>query len=610
MGCWASGREEGQQVWCRASPLCPAAWKMAVQPVPSRGRLRVSFFSRGPARFRVRLCHGRRTWPPVCHRELQATSIPPASGDLPADPAAAFVDILEEEACAPHTCIQGRRTDVRFSAPQQLCDLRCSVSSRTRKRASWTAGVWRGGRHTSGHPKALTAKAKSQSMGVVSPGHRLCGPGTSPLSRGLQLHGVPRAGRCGGCQSFLGLSEAGQALVTQGHLQLLPEHLAALPQMPLRTQGPVCHPEPPTPALTLPEGQAMSHSPAAHWGLAMSSGLGATTCSLGQGPQRDPQPFSGLLCPTHQASQWAHQVCLLRTPMPAYKDCQLPTLSCPGFFVPLSVSHGHWALSSSLNGDCCPQQTRGCLSLLRYRAGEKTRVLALGGPPGSPTLDHTETPPLSRSPPGALARLEVEKGEDLHEGVIGADQGQGSSGYRAWGGEGICRSQLPSSPRELLPNVHGAQCWTLSWTRAPWPNRPTPLPVTPPPAPAGNPTPPQATPAQEESADEPPQPTFAWGRQTTGGYELYGLPSASMKPGGRRLGKQTGGVGGVPARTGWSQDRTWQAQGGGGRPVGPWGVLVCAPWVQQTDQHFGLSDWRAELHGLMRTQQQARAMDM
>lgn len=122
----------GFWVRCPFEQLHFPAWQMAVQPAPSWGRLRVFFFSRSPARFQVHLCHGGKTWPPVCHRELQATSLPPASvsqGDLTADPAVAFVDILEEEACVPHTCIQGRRTDVRFSAPQQLCDLRCATEA-------------------------------------------------------------------------------------------------------------------------------------------------------------------------------------------------------------------------------------------------------------------------------------------------------------------------------------------------------------------------------------------------------------------------------------------------------------------------------------------------
>lgn len=45
--------------------------------------------------------------------------------------------------------------------------------------------------------------------------------------------------------------------------------------------------------------------------------------------------------------------------------------------------------------------------------------------------------------------------------------------------------------------------------------------------------------------------------------------------------------------------------------AGRWGrgVSSCAPWVQQTDQRSGLSDWRAELRGRMWTRQRARAVD-
>ena len=52
---------------------------MAVQPAPAPGRLRVAFFSSGPARFQVRLCHQGKTWPPACRRLLQATPVPAAS---------------------------------------------------------------------------------------------------------------------------------------------------------------------------------------------------------------------------------------------------------------------------------------------------------------------------------------------------------------------------------------------------------------------------------------------------------------------------------------------------------------------------------------------------
>ncbi|GAB5574378.1 protein monoglycylase TTLL8 isoform X2 [Prionailurus iriomotensis] len=46
-------------------------------------------------------------------------------GGFMADSAVAFVDIPRDEACVPSTCIQGWRTDVHFSTPQQLCDLQC-----------------------------------------------------------------------------------------------------------------------------------------------------------------------------------------------------------------------------------------------------------------------------------------------------------------------------------------------------------------------------------------------------------------------------------------------------------------------------------------------------
>ncbi|KAF4023073.1 hypothetical protein G4228_014597 [Cervus hanglu yarkandensis] len=72
----------------------------------------------------------------------------PVLGDPTEDPAMAFVDIPRDEACAPSTCIQvgraagcadllslpcphlqGRRTDVQFSAPQQLCNLQCGEAT-------------------------------------------------------------------------------------------------------------------------------------------------------------------------------------------------------------------------------------------------------------------------------------------------------------------------------------------------------------------------------------------------------------------------------------------------------------------------------------------------
>ncbi|XP_057598984.1 putative interleukin-17 receptor E-like isoform X9 [Hippopotamus amphibius kiboko] len=104
------------------------AWKMTVRPAPAPGRLRVAFSSPSPARFQVCLCPQGKTWPPACRRVLQASSIPAASGDPTEDPAVAFVDIPRDEACAPSTCLQGRRTDVQFSAPQLLCDLQCAAA--------------------------------------------------------------------------------------------------------------------------------------------------------------------------------------------------------------------------------------------------------------------------------------------------------------------------------------------------------------------------------------------------------------------------------------------------------------------------------------------------
>nr|XP_036862632.1 putative interleukin-17 receptor E-like isoform X3 [Manis javanica] len=70
------------------------------------------------------------------------------------------------------------------------------VSCRIRKHARWTAGVWRGGQLTSRHPKALTAKARSQHGGGLTRPQAV-GSGSSQLSRGLQLRGIPRAGRWG-----------------------------------------------------------------------------------------------------------------------------------------------------------------------------------------------------------------------------------------------------------------------------------------------------------------------------------------------------------------------------------------------------------------------------
>lgn len=99
------------------------AWKMTVCPAPSGTHLRVTFSSPGPARFQVCLCRGRKTWPWTCHRALQATTLSAASADGTVDPA--FVDVPRDKACGPDTCIQGWRTDMHFSVPQQLCGVQC-----------------------------------------------------------------------------------------------------------------------------------------------------------------------------------------------------------------------------------------------------------------------------------------------------------------------------------------------------------------------------------------------------------------------------------------------------------------------------------------------------
>ncbi|EPY84852.1 hypothetical protein CB1_000437003 [Camelus ferus] len=118
----------GFRVRCPFEKLLFPAWKMTTQPAPSPGHLRIAFFSPSPARFQ---------------------------GDPTEDPTVAFVDIPRDDACAPSTCIQtsgelppptaapgpwpalgapssqqllqegGWRTDVHFSAPQQLCNLQC-----------------------------------------------------------------------------------------------------------------------------------------------------------------------------------------------------------------------------------------------------------------------------------------------------------------------------------------------------------------------------------------------------------------------------------------------------------------------------------------------------
>ncbi|XP_054426420.1 interleukin-17 receptor E-like protein [Pteronotus mesoamericanus] len=130
-----------QGFWVRCpfqQPRFPA-WKMAVQPAPSPGHLRVTFFSPSPARFQVCLGHRRKAWPPPCHRPLQATVLSPASANLTA--VEAFVDVPRDKACGPDTCIQGWRTDLHFSAPRQLCDVPCGDRGVPRAQTPGASGL-------------------------------------------------------------------------------------------------------------------------------------------------------------------------------------------------------------------------------------------------------------------------------------------------------------------------------------------------------------------------------------------------------------------------------------------------------------------------------------
>ncbi|XP_049627460.1 putative interleukin-17 receptor E-like [Suncus etruscus] len=93
------------------------AWKMMLAPAPEEGPLRVFFLSPCPARFHIRLCRRDAS---TCHQAL-----PVASDDPAIQPSVAFADIPGAELCEVDTCIQGWRTDVPFSVPQQLCGAPC-----------------------------------------------------------------------------------------------------------------------------------------------------------------------------------------------------------------------------------------------------------------------------------------------------------------------------------------------------------------------------------------------------------------------------------------------------------------------------------------------------
>ncbi|XP_074083338.1 interleukin-17 receptor E-like protein [Macrotis lagotis] len=112
-----------QGSWVR----CPFAdgnfpgWEMVVHQ--EQGKILASFISRSPAHFQVQLCN--RTSPFHCH-VLESISVG-SQGDADA---IGHVDIPEEEACSPDICIQGWRTDVDYSVPEQMCDFRCNRSHR------------------------------------------------------------------------------------------------------------------------------------------------------------------------------------------------------------------------------------------------------------------------------------------------------------------------------------------------------------------------------------------------------------------------------------------------------------------------------------------------
>nr|XP_005903971.1 PREDICTED: putative interleukin-17 receptor E-like [Bos mutus] len=125
-------------------PACPMRGRVSLcwQPGPGAHCLELKHSGR-PARGRVQyplvdtqpqLCLKFSTslgFQVRCPFKQPRFPAPPGSrcacGDSAEDPAVAFVDIPGDEACAPSTCIQGRRTDVQFSVPQQLCNLQCGL---------------------------------------------------------------------------------------------------------------------------------------------------------------------------------------------------------------------------------------------------------------------------------------------------------------------------------------------------------------------------------------------------------------------------------------------------------------------------------------------------
>ncbi|XP_046922378.1 putative interleukin-17 receptor E-like [Lynx rufus] len=221
--CLKFSTSRGFWVRCPFERLGFPAWKMTVRPAASQGHLRVTFFSPSAASFKVHLCHQRKMWPPACHPAIQATPLPPASGGFLAASAVAFVDIPRDEACVPSTCIQGWRTDVHFSTPQQLCDLQCSEcrawASTPGVRGQWTLTGRRrpgldpilssepvAGSHSQGRAKIPSSRSQAKGATVTPEGPYLgrgstaCQPGDlgADPSHCQNLHATPGAGQGGG----------------------------------------------------------------------------------------------------------------------------------------------------------------------------------------------------------------------------------------------------------------------------------------------------------------------------------------------------------------------------------------------------------------------------
>ncbi|XP_031793694.1 putative interleukin-17 receptor E-like [Sarcophilus harrisii] len=116
---------QGSWVKCPFADRKFPGWKMKIHQLPDK--LRAFFISKTPARFQVRLCN--RSNPSHCH-VLKTISVTPQGG---AD-ATGHIDIPESEVCSPDICIQGWRTDVDYSIPVQMCDIRCNNSSKKKHR--------------------------------------------------------------------------------------------------------------------------------------------------------------------------------------------------------------------------------------------------------------------------------------------------------------------------------------------------------------------------------------------------------------------------------------------------------------------------------------------